>query len=202
MWTIGHSTRSLDELAALLESHGISCVADVRRFPGSRKHPQFGREALERGLAERGIAYVWLGEALGGRRRAGPEAARHAALRSESFRAYAAHMQTPEFAAGLERLVELAGRRPTAILCSEAVWWRCHRSMIADRLVSLGHEVRHVMSEKPAGPHRLKAEARAASEGLIYDVAAPSPRGRPATRQQTVSNASPRRHGTRRRARL
>jgi uncharacterized protein (DUF488 family) len=191
LWTVGHSTRSLDELAGLLKAHGVGLVADVRRFPGSRKHPQFGREALERGLSERGVGYVWLGETLGGRRKPGPEAARHRALRNDSFRAYAAHMETPQFREGVERLLELGSGRAAAVLCSEAVWWRCHRSMIADFLTAAGHEVLHIMTEKRAQPHRLRPEARKARGRLVYD-----------RRQENVSLASSAQDGRRRRARL
>jgi uncharacterized protein (DUF488 family) len=142
VWTVGHSTQALDAFAALLRAHGVRCVADVRRFPGSRRHPQFGREALTAGLAADGIAYEHL-EALGGRRSVAPGSVNDG-WENAAFRAYADHMASAEFAAGLERLEALAARRPTAVMCAEALWWQCHRRLVADALVARGWEVAHI----------------------------------------------------------
>ena len=141
--TVGHSTHTIERFTALLRDAGTEAIADVRRFPGSRRHPQFGAEALGRSLAEAGIAYEQFGEELGGRRRSKRPAAA-SAWRNPSFAAYAEHTETAEFAAGLERLERLANDRRTAIMCAEADWRRCHRRLIADALVPRGWAVRHL----------------------------------------------------------
>jgi len=171
VYTVGHSTRSADELVAILRAHDVRGVADVRRFPASRRHPQFAREALAARLAADGIAYDWL-PALGGRRAARPDSP-HRGWRVEAFRAYADHMETPEFAAGLARLVALAALRPTAILCAEAVPWRCHRQLIADALVARGVAVVHLLGTTTS-PHRLTAFARRDGDRLVYDGGQPA----------------------------
>jgi uncharacterized protein (DUF488 family) len=165
--TVGHSTLALDDFVALLRAHGTEAVADVRRFPASRRHPHFARDALAAALAGMGIGYAWL-PGLGGRRdgRAGSP---HVAWKNPSFRAYADHMETAEFAAELARLLELAATRATAILCAEAVPWRCHRQLIADALVARGIEVRHIVSAAPPAPHRLTAFARLEGARVVYD---------------------------------
>lgn len=155
LWTIGHSTRSLEELIALLRANDITHVADVRRFPGSRKYPHFNSDTLAAALAGAGIGYTHLPE-LGGRRTPRPDS-RHTGWRNASFRAYADYMDTPDFAAGIARLTELAGRERVAIMCSEAVWWRCHRSMIADWLVAHGWTVMHITSSAAPTPHPVRA---------------------------------------------
>ncbi len=152
--SIGHSTRSAEELGALLAAQGVGTVADVRRFPGSRRHPQFGQEALRAQLRALGIRYAWL-EALGGRRGKGePVPAPSAGLRNASFRRYGDYMQTAAFAEGLAALQALARERPTALLCSEAVYWRCHRRLIADALWAQGIVVRHILSGRDVRPHQ------------------------------------------------
>ncbi|HKV50353.1 MAG TPA: DUF488 domain-containing protein [Gemmatimonadaceae bacterium] len=156
VYTIGHSTRDLDDFIALLEREHIEHVADVRSFPGSRRYPQFGREALAASLSERGIHYSHH-RALGGRRRALPDSP-NGGWRNESFRGYADYMSTPEFAAALDDLMALAARERTAIMCAEAVPWRCHRSMIADALVARGAQVRHILDARTE-PHRLTSFA-------------------------------------------
>lgn len=166
--TVGHSTLALDDFLALLESHGIETVADVRRFPASRRHPHFGAEPLARALGPGGLTYVSF-PGLGGRRRGRPDSP-HTAWRNESFRAYADHMDTPEFAQALGQLVTLATARPTTLLCAEAVPWRCHRQLIADALVARGVEVRHVVGPGRAEPHRLTPFARLEGERVVYDV--------------------------------
>lgn len=150
--TIGHSTRALEPFIALLRREGVRHVADVRTFPGSRRYPHFGRDALAAALAEAGIAYSHH-PALGGRRRPRPDS-RNGAWRNEGFRGYADHMATDEFRGALDALVALAAREPVAVMCAEAVPWRCHRSLLADALVARGVEVRHIMDAR-SEPHRL-----------------------------------------------
>jgi uncharacterized protein (DUF488 family) len=151
----------------LLAEHGIQVLVDVRRFPASRRHPQFGREALAASLAEMGIEYVHEPD-LGGRRAARP-GSQHTAWRVEAFRGYADHMETAEFAAALERLIRRAAGIPTVILCAEAVPWRCHRRLISDALVARGVEVLHILGPGHAEPHELDANARVLPGGrLLY----------------------------------
>ena len=167
VYTVGHSTLPLDDFLSLLDAHAIAGIADVRSFPASRRHPHFAREALAATLARAGLAYAWL-PGLGGRRRGGP-ASPHVAWRSPSFRAYADHMETAEFAAELARLLALAAARPTAVMCAEAVPWRCHRQLVADALLARGIEVRHMISAAPPEPHRLTPFARLEGERVVYD---------------------------------
>jgi len=168
VYTVGHSTRALDEFLDLLAHHGIGGIADVRRFPASRRHPHFAREALARALGERGIAYDWLPE-LGGRRSSRGDSP-HVAWRNAAFRGYADHMESSEFRAGLERLLALATARPTAVMCAEAVPWRCHRQLIADALVARGIAVQHVTGPGVASTHRLPPFARVEGERIVYDA--------------------------------
>lgn len=166
IWTIGHSTHSADGFVALLQAHGIETLADVRRFPGSRRHPQFGSEALAQRLAADGIDYVWLSR-LGGRRR-GDTWPEHEGWRNASFRAYAGYTWTEEFAQGLEELLHLAAARRTAMMCSELLWWRCHRALVSDVLRFLGVEVLHIASPGPAKPHPYTSPARVCEGELVY----------------------------------
>ena len=152
IWTIGHSTRTIDAFLALLERERIAHIADVRRFPGSRRHPQYGSEALARALADVGIGYSHHPE-LGGRRTPRSDSP-NGAWRNASFRGYADYMQTPEFAAALERLVATAAQSRTAIMCAEAVPWRCHRSLVADALVARAIPVLHILDGR-TDPHAL-----------------------------------------------
>jgi uncharacterized protein (DUF488 family) len=151
--TVGHSTRSLDELVALLHEHGVELLADVRTAPGSRRLPHFSRPALAALLPARGVAYAHLPE-LGGFRRARPDSPNDG-WRNRSFRGYADYMSTPEWEAGLARLIALAAERRLAAMCAEAVPWRCHRSLIADGLVVRGIEVTHVLGPGQSQQHRL-----------------------------------------------
>ena len=167
VYTLGHSTLALEAFLALVRAHGILGIADVRRFPASRRHPHFAREALGDALAAAGITYTWL-PGLGGRR-SGQRDSRHVAWQSAAFRGYADHMDTDEFHAALDGLLELARERPTAILCAEAVPWRCHRQLIADALLVRGVEVRHVIGHGPPSVHRLTTFARVVDDRLIYD---------------------------------
>src|SRR5574338_1368942 len=153
VWTIGHSTRSIEELLTVLAAHDIEAIIDVRRFPGSRRLPQYQTAALEGALARAGVSYQWI-PALGGRRRPDP-ASPNDAWRHAAFRAYADHVATEEFALGLFELLMIAQGLRSAIMCAEVLWWRCHRRLIADVLTSLGVEVRHIRGEGPAEVHRL-----------------------------------------------
>ncbi len=176
VWTVGHSTRALEEFVGILRSHGIARIADVRAFPASRRHPHFARDALERSLEAAGLSYAWLGDTLGGRRRA-RAGSRHAAIRSESFRAYADHMETETFRTGVRRLLDLAREKATAAMCAEVLWWRCHRSFLADHLVLVeGVRVLHLLDAQKVEPHRPKREARVLGGTVVYDVVSP---GRP-----------------------
>ena len=168
VWTIGHSTRPLDEFLGLLSSHGIEAVADVRRYPGSRRWPHFAREPLEIELEKRGIAYQWFPE-LGGRRTPAPDSP-NTAWRSAAFRGYADYMATEEFAEGLIRLLNLASGLRTAIMCAEAVWWRCHRGLIADVLRWLGFEVLHIVGPASTSSHPYTPAARVVAGRLSYSA--------------------------------
>jgi uncharacterized protein (DUF488 family) len=166
VWTIGHSTRSSDELIGVLAHYGIECVADVRRFPGSRRLPQFESGALERSLAAHGMAYQWI-PALGGRRT--PDArSLNVGWRHAAFRAYADHMASEEFAVGLVDLLTTAYGVRTAIMCAEILWWRCHRRLIADVLTVIGAEVIHIRDDTHSDIHRLQAPAAVVREQLSY----------------------------------
>jgi uncharacterized protein (DUF488 family) len=168
IYTIGHGNRPLDELVTLLKLAGVSCLVDVRAFPGSRRHPHFGRDALERSLPDAGVRYVWEGKALGGRRRARPDSP-HTAMRNESFRAYADHMESAAFHEGITRLLAAAADERPAIMCAERLPWQCHRYMISDYLVATGVEVLHVIDASVPRAHTLRAEARLEAGRLIYD---------------------------------
>jgi uncharacterized protein (DUF488 family) len=166
MWTIGHSTRTFDEFLELLRSADIGAVADVRRFPGSRRLPHFGREALSAALGRAGVTYEHLPE-LGGRRRPRPDSP-NTAWRDEGFRGYADYMMTAEFAAGIARLIELGARTRTAFMCAEALWWHCHRGLIADYLKARGHDVLHIMGAGKIEPHPFTSAARIVDGELSY----------------------------------
>ena len=168
VWTIGHSTRAQDEFMAVLSAHAIGAVADVRRFPGSRRHPHFAREAMEARLPAQGIEYLWLPQ-LGGRRRPRPDSP-NTGWRNEAFRGYADHIDSVEFAEGLAALEALAARRRTAMMCSELLWWRCHRSLVADVLKARGYEVLHVADAGAAKPHPWTAPARMVDGRLDYSA--------------------------------
>ena len=150
-FTIGHSTHALDAFCALLEGHGVRRVADVRRFPGSRRNPQFAREALAEGLRLGGIDYAHL-DALGGRRSVLPGSP-NGGWENAAFQGYADHMGTAAFAAGLAELEALAGAAPTAVMCAEALWWQCHRRLVADYMLARGWTVIHLLApgEQQAG---------------------------------------------------
>jgi uncharacterized protein (DUF488 family) len=166
VWTIGHSTRSLEQFLELLEAHDIEAVADVRRFPGSRRWPHFAGEHLARALTARGLSYVWLPE-LGGRRQPRPDSP-NTAWRSASFRGYADYMETEPFAEGLERLASLACGLRSAVMCAEALWWRCHRGLIADALRWAGFDVHHIQGPSSVVPHPFTSAARLERGQLSY----------------------------------
>ncbi len=166
--TIGHGNRPLTEFTELLQRPNIATLVDVRAFPGSRRHPHFGRGELERTLPSTGIEYVWEGASMGGRRRPRSDSP-HVALRNASFRAYADHMETAEFRDGVERLLVRARKGRIAIMCAERLPWQCHRYMIADYLVARGITVLHLMDAAPPREHKLRSEARVSGERLIYD---------------------------------
>lgn len=166
IFTIGHSTRPLGEFLACLRAHGVRRLVDVRTFPGSRRHPQYGAAALADSLAAEGVEYVHL-PALGGRRRPRPDSPNDA-WRNQSFRGYADHMASAEFAAGLAELRRLGAAGPTAIMCAEAVPWRCHRSLISDALIARGVAVVDIYSETVAKPHKLSPIAVVVDGEVCY----------------------------------
>jgi uncharacterized protein (DUF488 family) len=174
IYTIGHGNRPLQELTGLLQRFGIACLIDVRAFPGSRRHPHFGRAELERSLPQAGVSYLWEGAALGGRRRRRADSP-HVALRNASFRAYADHMESAEFAEGMNRVLARAQAESVAIMCAERLPWQCHRYMISDYLVAHGHEVRHVLDGSAPRAHALRAEARLSGGRLVYDANTQAP---------------------------
>jgi uncharacterized protein (DUF488 family) len=166
VWTVGHSTRSAEEFGQMLVSHGIKVLVDVRMFPGSRRYPQFNRTALAESLASLGIEYKHEPR-LGGRRT--PRADSHnTAWKNSSFRAYADHMEGEEFQKGIEGLLELARDARVAVMCAEAVWWRCHRSLISDYLKAAGHTVIHILSETKTEEHPFTSAARIVDGKLSY----------------------------------
>ena len=166
IWTIGHSTRSLDEFLTLLHSFNIQLVVDIRSYPGSRRYPQFNKEALQISLPKNNIKYIHLKE-LGGRRKADPHSI-NIAWRNEAFRGFADYMQTDEFKKGINELQQLAIHERIVYMCSEAVWWRCHRSMVSDYLKSLGWTVMHLMDKGKAEEHPYTSPARIVNGKLIY----------------------------------
>lgn len=169
VFTIGHGARDIETFLELLEGAGIRRLVDVRTAPGSRKHPHFGKDALEASLRDRGIAYEWYGKELGGFRRARPDS-RHVALRSAGFRGYADHMETEEFREARDRLVATSKDIRTAVMCAESLWWKCHRRMLADALLAIGVEVSHIMEGGKITPHGLSRYARVEGDLPVYDV--------------------------------
>jgi len=165
--TIGHSTRSFDELIESLQAHSIQTLVDIRSFPMSRRLPHFNRESLEKTLPDAGIRYIWMKD-LGGRRKKSVEDSPNVALRNESFRNYADYMLTPEFERAIAELMGLAEQSRTAYMCAERVYFRCHRMLVSDWLVAHGHEVLHIDDEKAAKPHKLMSEVRLINGQLIY----------------------------------
>lgn len=168
LYTIGHSTRDLESFLALLRREGIRHLADVRTFPASRRYPQYGRDALATALADAGIAYSHHPE-LGGRRRPRPDSP-NAGWRNEGFRGYADHMESPEFQRALDELLATARETPTAIMCAEAVPWRCHRTLLADAATVRGVDVRHILDAR-TDAHRLTSFAAVDGTRVRYPAA-------------------------------
>jgi len=188
IWTIGHSTRTIDEFISLLKENEINLLADVRAWPGSKRYPQFNKDVLAESLNGHGIRYEHFPE-LGGKRKAKPDS-RNTAWRNASFRGYADYMETEQFQKGIERLLDVAGQGaaawaaaevkhdgweavtpcPIAIMCAEAVWWRCHRSLIADCLKARGVEVLHILGASKVEPHPYTPAARIVNGELSYEA--------------------------------
>lgn len=167
IWTIGHSTRSFDEFVSILHSFDIKIIADIRSFPGSRKFPQFNKEVLEISLPQNGIQYIHIKD-LGGRRKANPNS-KNTGWRHIAFRSYADYMETTSFKEGIRELEQIARRQRTAYMCSEAVWWRCHRSMVSDYLKLRGWKVMHIMGILKEQEHPYTAPARIVNNKLNYE---------------------------------
>src|SRR6266404_6052045 len=167
LFTIGHSTRSLDDLIDALQAHSIQTLVDIRSLPMSRRLPHFNRESLEKALPAAGIQYVWIKD-LGGRRKKSLQDSPNVALRNQSFRNYADYMLTPEFEQAAADLVKLGEQSCTAYMCAERIYFRCHRMLVSDWLVTHGHEVLHIEDAKPPTPHKLMSEARLIDGKVIY----------------------------------
>jgi uncharacterized protein (DUF488 family) len=169
IYTLGHSTRDLAEFSRILQAHEIRLLVDIRAFPMSRRYPHFNRDHLELWLPEIGCDYLWEQD-LGGRRKQQmpAEESPNTALRNDSFRNYADYMLRPQFQNAIERLLEHAARQRTAIMCAEAVYFRCHRMLVSDYLVSHGHQVFHILDEKPPKEHLLTKDARIVEGKLLY----------------------------------
>jgi len=167
LYTIGHSTRALDELIGALKAHSIEVLVDIRSLPMSRRLPHFNRESLEKSLPMEGIRYIWM-RSLGGRRKKIREDSPHIAMRSPSFRNYADYMLTEEFERAATEMVSLAEESRTAYMCAERVYFQCHRMLVSDWLVAHGHEVLHIDATGPVKPHKLMLEARLIDGKVIY----------------------------------
>ena len=166
IWTVGHSTLTIEQFLVILSSFGVELLVDVRSFPGSRRYPHFNREKLQASLMAAGIDYLHMPE-LGGRRKTRRDS-QNVAWRNESFRGYADYMETAAFREGIDRLIELAGGQRTAIMCAEAVWWRCHRSLIADYLKAAGVNVMHILGESKSDEHPYTGAAQIVNGKLSY----------------------------------
>jgi uncharacterized protein (DUF488 family) len=171
LWTIGHGKRSTEELVTLLGNEQIGLLVDVRRYPGSRRNPQFARGALEAELARHGVRYEWWGAVLGGRREPVPGVSRHPAWHDAAFRGYADHMDRPEFREVFSQLLVVAGQQRTTVMCSETLWWRCHRRLLADAAELAGTAVVHIVSAGRSEEHRRHEGLRPGDDGWpVYDV--------------------------------
>lgn len=166
IWTIGHSTRTLEAFLALLVEYRVEAIADVRRFPGSRRYPHFASEAMASSLPAHGLTYQWIPK-LGGRRKVQPHSP-NTAWRNASFQGYADYTATTEFAEGLAELLQLAATRRTAMMCAEVVWWRCHRSIVSDVLKLRGIEVIHIIDAAHTTVHPYTSAARIEDGCLSY----------------------------------
>ncbi len=168
--TVGHSTRPIEDFVELLRAHRVECVVDVRTVPKSRRNPQYGQDLLPRSLERAGIGYTHL-PGLGGLRRARPDSP-NAGWRNASFRGYADYMQTPQFARALDEAIALAGKEQIALMCAEAVPWRCHRSLIADALLVRGIAAEDIASATRRTPHQLTPFARVDGHQITYPALA------------------------------
>jgi uncharacterized protein (DUF488 family) len=166
IWTIGHSTHTLEEFISMLKSFDIRLLIDIRRFPGSRRYPHFNKEALERSLPAYDIGYLH-SEELGGRRKANTDS-ENTALRHPAFRGYADYMETAAFKRAIQQLEEISLNQRSAMMCSEAVWWRCHRSLVSDYLKARGWKVMHIMSFGKAAEHPFTSAAHVINGELSY----------------------------------
>lgn len=168
VYTIGHSTHPVETFLGLLSQHEIVTLADVRSYPGSRRWPQFNQAELKASVERCGIVYRWL-KILGGRRHSKLAESRHFAWKHPAFRSYADYTETPEFAVGIDELLEVASRTRIAIMCSEGLWWRCHRRIISDHLMIRGCEVRHIMPNGKLAEHALPEFASVSDGRIVYD---------------------------------
>jgi hypothetical protein len=199
LFTIGHSKRSIEEFASILKAHDIEQVVDVRRFPGSRRVPQFNRDSLEQSLRAQGLTYAHL-PSLGGMRKPTADSP-NAAWRNAAFRGYADHMATEEFRSGLAKLTELARAKRTAIMCAEAVPWRCHRSLLSDALIAGGVEVEDIMSEKTRSKHELTPFAEISGNQITYRAKPTATmRRRSSTSKRASDSVGPARNNAKRRS--
>lgn len=168
LYSIGHWNYSVEQLLGLLARHAIKSLVDIRRFPGSRKFPHLNQESLSAGLEQGGVEYHWL-ESLGGRRHSRKDfVSPNSGLRNESFRNYADYMGTPEFREGIDRLLEIATRKRTAMMCAEAMFWRCHRRLVSDYLLTRGIIVEHIMPSGDLHRHTMTDAARIENGELVY----------------------------------
>lgn len=168
IWTIGHSNHSLEEFLAMLKSFKIELLVDVRSYPGSNYVPHFNKENLQQSLPENDINYLHI-KKLGGRRKGKGSNSTNTVWRNKSFRAYADYMETDEFKKGIKKLTEIAQKKRVAIMCSEAVWWRCHRSMVSDYLKANGWQVMHIMNEDKSDEHPYTSPASVVQGELVYE---------------------------------
>jgi uncharacterized protein (DUF488 family) len=166
IFTIGHSTRSFEEFLGLLQSFGVQTLADIRTYPGSKRYPHFNKEVLAQSLEENNIRYVHIA-GLGGRKRPAPDS-HNTAWNHKAFRGYADYMETPEFAQAINLLQTIADKHPTAYMCSEAVWWSCHRALVSDYLKINGWKVMHIMSDSKSTEHPFTSAARIVHGELSY----------------------------------
>ena len=174
LFTVGHGTLAAEDLLRVLHAGGVEVLVDVRSYPGSRRHPHFARERMEEWVPDAGVAYRWE-RRLGGRRPVRADSV-NVVLRNDAFRGYADHMASDEFRAALDEVVALADRRTIAVMCSESVWWRCHRRLLADALTLVhGASVVHLMHDDRRVPHPLTEGARLDGDHVVYDIGATPP---------------------------
>jgi uncharacterized protein (DUF488 family) len=166
IWTIGHSTRTADDFLRLLRANDITGLADIRTIPESRRHPHFGRNALEARLKEEGIGYRHFPD-LGGLRKPRPDSP-NGGWNNQAFRGYADHMQTAAFSCAVDELLIVGEYGRWTVMCAEAVWWRCHRMLLSDALVARGVDVQHILSEWPTQPHRLTPFAKIREQAQVW----------------------------------